>query len=52
MSRIEGVHTPQGGRLEICERSWANARPAKRAAVRMKRCIVFVCVMMIGLMGI
>ena len=43
---IEGVHTPQAGRLVISERSWANVRPAKRAAVRMKRCIVILlCVM-------
>ena len=42
--RIEGAHTPQGGRASISEMFWEKVRPAKRAAVRMKSCMVFVCV--------
>lgn len=49
--RIEVAHTPQGGRSWIWVRFWEKVRPAKRAAVRMKSCMVFVCVcVMIELM--
>ncbi len=49
--RIEVAHTPQGGRSWIWVRFWEKVRPVKSAAVRMKRCMVSVCVM-IDLTGI
>lgn len=36
---------PQGGRSWIWVRFWERVRPAKRTAVRMKRCMVFVSVL-------
>lgn len=42
--RIDEARTPQAGRAWIWERSWERVRPAKRAAVRMKSCMVFVYV--------